>query len=605
MKKLFALLLVISICLTGCDVITGILGSADSDVTVDDTTNTPGDDTNTPGGDDTNTPGGDDTDTPDDGDNTPDDDNTGDDNTGDNTGDPECGHYVTQVTGKVDATCAAEGYTGDVVCFSCGYVVSNGNTIDTIPHRFVSGVCAVCATPEPIECDSHVDVNDDGYCDACSEYVIVVIDIYAINDLHGKASATDNQPGIGKLTTYLKQNMTANGILLSSGDMWQGSSESNLTHGALITDWMNAMGFVSMTLGNHEYDWGESFIADNAEIADFPFLAINAYSDITNQRVEYASASVVIDRGGVQIGIIGAIGDCYSSISGAVSDGFYFKTDDALAALVKAESDRLRAEGVDFIVYSIHDDETAFQSVLADGYVDLVFEAHTHQSYVNIDGGVYHLQGGGENKGLSYALISVNSANGNSKVTKASVIKSSAYSSCAEDPILAELLDKYSEQLDAIYDPIGYNKQYRDDTEVEQLVADLYYQYGIEKWGDEYDIVLAGGFVKTRSPYNVYKGNVTYADLCSILPFDNIIVLCSIQGKDLKAKFINTDNEDYYISYGDYDLSTIKDNQTYYIVVDQYTSSYAWNNITEVELSGDGIYARDLVADFISKGSWA
>ena len=127
----------------------------------------------------------------------------------------------------------------------------------------------------------------------------------------------------------------------------------------------------------------------------------------------------------------------------------------------------------------------------------------------------------------------------------------------------------------------------------------------IEKWGDEYDIVLAGGFVKTRSPYNVYKGNVTYSDLCSILPFDNCIVLCSIQGKDLKAKFINTDNEDYYISYGDYDLSTIKDNQTYYIVVDQYTSSYGWNNITELEVSGDGIYARDLVADFISKGSWA
>ena len=588
MKKLLVLLLVISLCFTGCDVLSGLLDTDSTDVTQDDTTtDNPGDDT-----------------TPDE---TPDDnpDDTPDDNP-DDTPDTECGHYVTQTTGKVSATCTANGYTGDLVCYSCGIVITEGVSTDMIPHRFVSGVCAVCGTSQPVECDTHSDVNNDGYCDDCNTYVIVVIDFYAINDLHGKASATDNQPGIGSLTTYLKTVMTANGILLSSGDMWQGSSESNLTHGALITDWMNAMGFASMTLGNHEYDWGESYIEDNAEIAEFPFLAINAYDRTTNERVEYASASVVIDRGDVQIGIIGAIGDCYSSISGAVSDGFYFKTGDALAALVKAEADRLRAEGVDFIVYSIHDDDYSYQPILSEGYVDLVFEAHTHQSYVHTDDeGVYHLQGGGENKGISYALVSINSANGNTQVTKTSIIKASTYSSYDEDPILAELLEKYAEELDTIYDTIGYNKQYRDDSAIEQLVADLYYEYGIEKWGDEYDIVLAGGFLRTRTPYNLARGDVSYADLVSLLPFDNAIALCSIKGKDLKSKFINTDNSDYYIAYGDYDLSTIEDGKTYYIVVDQYTSTYSWNNITEIEISGDSLYARDLVADFISKGGWS
>ena len=400
--------------------------------------------------------------------------------------------------------------------------------------------------------------------------------------------------------------MTDNVIFLSSGDMWQGSSESNLTHGALVTEWMNGMGFVSMTIGNHEYDWGESYISDNAALADFPILGINVFDSDTNERSEYATPSVVIERDGIEIGIIGAIGDCYSSISGAVSDGFYFKTGSELTNLVKAESDRLRAMGVDFIIYSVHEGRESYSTALSNGYVDLVFEAHTHQSYTYSDSyGVYHLQGGGENKGISYALISVNSANGNSKVSNASIISQSVYRSYSDDTLVIELLEKYEDVIDGAYDVLGYNKKTRDDTEFEQKVADLYYQYGIERWGDKYEIVLGGGFIRTRTPYDLAAGDVTYSDIYSLLPFDNELVLCSIKGSDLKRKFINSTNSDYYISYGNYNLSSISDSKTYYIVTDTYTSTYSSNRLTEIELSGENMYARDLVADFVKKGGWA
>jgi 2',3'-cyclic-nucleotide 2'-phosphodiesterase (5'-nucleotidase family) len=201
--------------------------------------------------------------------------------------------------------------------------------------------------------------------------------------------------------------------------------------------------------------------------------------------------------------------------------------------------------------------------------------------------------------------VNINTANGNTKVTKATTVSNYTYGSYAEDPILAQLLLKYADQLDGAYDVLGYNSQYRDDTDIEQLVADLYYQYGVEKWGDKYDIILGGGFLKTRSPYNLYKGDITYSDIYSVLPFDNEIVLCSIKGSDLKKKFINSTNSDYYIGYGNNNLSSIKDNQTYYIVTDTYTSTYSYNNLTEIERSTDGVFARDLVADFVCKGGWA
>ena len=112
--------------------------------------------------------------------------------------------------------------------------------------------------------------------------------------------------------------------------------------------------------------------------------------------------------------------------------------------------------------------------------------------------------------------------------------------------------------------------------------------------------MLGGGYLKARNPYNVYAGNVSYADLFSVLPFDNDIVLGKIKGTYLKSKFLNNSS---YTKYATVSSSSVTDSSYYYIVVDTYTSTYKSNNITEVaRLSGT--YARDLLAEFVSGGGW-
>ena len=103
----------------------------------------------------------------------------------------------------------------------------------------------------------HADENGDEWCDICGIDVTVELDFYAFNDLHGVFNDTDDNPGLDELTTYLKNayaDEETYEILLSSGDMWQGSVESSTNKGQLMTQWMNHMGFVSMTIGNHEFD---------------------------------------------------------------------------------------------------------------------------------------------------------------------------------------------------------------------------------------------------------------------------------------------------------------------------------------------------------------
>lgn len=485
--------------------------------------------------------------------------------------------------------------------------------------------CSV-ARPDPTQgaqqCLQHSDSDENGICDVCYGSVYVYFDFYSINDLHGKLADADSHPGVDELTTYLKQarNENKNSVFLSAGDMWQGSSESNMTSGLIMTDWMNELDFAGMALGNHEFDWGEEAIEQNAQAAEFPLLAINIYDRATNERVEYCAPSVVVEGDGVQIGIIGAIGDCYSSIAVDKCKDVYFKTGSELTKLVKAESERLREEeGVDYVVYALHDgygstragavtsvsgrDIASYYDVaLSDGYVDLVFEGHTHQGYrLQDEHGVYHLQNRGDNKGgISHVRVAINSVTGASSVRLAELVDTSKYQKLPDDPIVEDLLNKYEDQISNADRVVGYNSTYRGRDFMRQLVADVYYQAGLEKWGDEYDIVLGGGFVSIRSPSYLDSGEVTYGDLMSLFPFDNELTLCSIRGSDLINKFLETSNDNYFICCGDY--GTIDRYETYYIIVDTYSAYYAPNRLTVIEEYGAEIYARDLLADYIEKG---
>ena len=458
----------------------------------------------------------------------------------------------------------------------------------------------------------HVDADNNGYCDDCNVYVLVTVDFYSFNDLHGKFEDTDSQPGVDELTAYLKNRMGIDDytVFISAGDMWQGGSASNATKGNIVTDWMNYLGFEAMALGNHEFDWGQDAIVKNAEIAEFPLLAINIYDNATGQRVSYCQPSVMIQRGGAKIGIIGAIGDCYSSISSDQTVGIHFKTGKDLTNLVKQESEKLRAEGADMIVYLIHDGTTYSDldvndyydtSLSSGGYVDVVFGAHTHSYYIFKDSyGITHLQGGGDNsKGMTHVEVSINFANGQLVFTETNYIQHSQCSSLEGDPIVDELLEKYWDEIGWIYDKLGYNSKKLNSTAIGNTVAKLYYEAGVAKWGDKYDIVLGGGSINTRSPYNLAAGYVEYGDLQMLLPFDNALYLCSIKGSDLITKFLN--NSDYS-TYSTITASQVDKNATYYIIADSWTALYAWAKCTAIELYDETTFARDLLADYIRAG---
>jgi 2',3'-cyclic-nucleotide 2'-phosphodiesterase (5'-nucleotidase family) len=326
-----------------------------------------------------------------------------------------------------------------------------------------------------------------------------------------------------------------------------------------------------------------------------------------------------VERGGVRIGIIGAIGDVLSSISGEFSNGLNFAVRGELTEMVKAEAARLRQqEGCHFIVYSLHagGETTTYQPQdhlgsmgyynmeLSEGYVDLVFEGHSHRAYILRDKrGVYHLQGGGYNAGISFANVCYNLVTNTYEVQDLQILQDDTFadSSLADDPIVDQLYSQYFAEEDPYTTILGSNDVLRSSNDIGHIVAQLYLEKGREVWGQQYDVVLGGGFVKTRTPYDLAPGDVTYSQLFSLLPFDNSLVLCKVTGKQLREKFLNSGS--YFIAHEDGLRQSVDDNAFYYVVTDTYTSFYKHNMFEEVARL-ENYYARDLLKDYIAAGNW-
>ncbi len=146
------------------------------------------------------------------------------------------------------------------------------------------------------------------------------LDIMFSNDVHGGISrdlATfmnpEFPPKLGggashatliKYVRSLKSDKRDN-LLLDAGDFWQGKPIGTVTNGEAIIEYYNMIGYDALTIGNHEYDIKEKKIIKTLEMANFPILSSNIVHKDTGELVDYVRPYIIIEKMGVNIGIIG------------------------------------------------------------------------------------------------------------------------------------------------------------------------------------------------------------------------------------------------------------------------------------------------------------
>lgn len=262
--------------------------------------------------------------------------------------------------------------------------------------------------------------------------------IVGTTDLHGWFNGHDevspdktpvHYGGLATFATYVDALRGANPgrvVVVDSGDLFQGTLESNLFEGEPVVDAYNAIGYAAAAVGNHEFDYGPvgpDSVARTAEEdplgalkhivarARFPFLAANMTERATGKTPSWARPYLIVNVGGVKVGIIGLSTPDTPNLT-VEANVHALDFGDPIAATV-TYAHELRAKGVDAVIVIAHmggrckvidqdphdasscevDQEAMrFLSALPKATIDAYFGGHTHSTMRHYVNGVPTLQ---------------------------------------------------------------------------------------------------------------------------------------------------------------------------------------------------------------------
>lgn len=114
-------------------------------------------------------------------------------------------------------------------------------------------------------------------------------------------------PALASMIAILKEEMHGRVMILDGGDEWQGTLESNLVKGATVVNFFNRLGVKVAAIGNHEFDFNiENMVARFGE-AKYPYSAANIFLKSNGKRPDWKNfyPNRIVEIDGVKIGVIG------------------------------------------------------------------------------------------------------------------------------------------------------------------------------------------------------------------------------------------------------------------------------------------------------------
>jgi len=394
--------------------------------------------------------------------------------------------------------------------------------------------------------------------------------IFHTNDIH--ADIDD----FGKISYFLDQERsnTENSLYLDAGDIFSGNPVVDLQDGIPMIELLNEMNLDLMTIGNHEFDYGQDVFEDRRNESNFNWLATNM--SVTDPSIPITDPIAVeeFEFEDVSVGVLGVteappatapsgiVGLEFSAYNETMEQYRHLREDyDILIALnhIGAAADRRMAEAVDFF--------------------DVIIGGHSHTEIPTpeVVNGTPIAQSGSNANNVGVLDLTLDSETGDVSVD-GHLQPVAELEDGLVDETVQEMVDQYNAETDELLSEVightetGLNRDARWEMDVGlgNMITDA-----LRNFADT-DIALTnnGGIRASIEP-----GDITARDVFTVDPFGNVVTIIEMTGHDLKD----------IIEY-----SYHRDLENYGPQIDLQTSGLEYTIYTD----DDGLYAdSDLFID--------
>lgn len=398
-------------------------------------------------------------------------------------------------------------------------------------------------------------------------------------------------PAFGSYVEALRVQDPGRVVVVDSGDMWQGTLESNLFEGEAVVRGYNDIGYAAAAVGNHEFDFGPagpdaiartagqdelSALKRNAGIALFPLLSANMVEKSSGRTPAWARRYTIVRAGRARIGVIGLSTPDTPNVTMAANVVNLSFTDPVEAAVRTAAE--LRGLGVDAVVVIAHmggrctdlhdpnnpsscdpDNEAMeFLRKLPAGTIDAYFAGHTHAQMRHYINGVPAAQGGAFSREFSTIDLWIDTAA--NKVTKSEIrpptmICTFVYEgtercdprgapqgarlvprvydgrTIAADPRVSRTIEPYLRRVAAKRDErvgITTSAPFTRTFAAESPLGDTISDVLREYGQSDFGFMNSGG-IRAELPAK----ELTYAEIFAISPFDNFPAIVHMTGAEI------------------------------------------------------------------------
>ena len=368
------------------------------------------------------------------------------------------------------------------------------------------------------------------------------------NDFHSQIEPMDGGGGgVLRLKALVDSVRTAEPhvLLADAGDLVQGTYYFSLLNGVVEMKMLDMLKYDIRTLGNHEFDKKMTGLGDMLALSKVPVVASNYDFSKTNL-AQYVVPSKILNAGKIKVGFIGLNVRLLNLVNKTACEGVEWQDAIKVADQYAAQ---LRQQGADIVIAISHlgygggSTETYYDCGLVPHtrHIDMIIGGHSHTTLrkatyaTDLDGDqVPIVQTGSKGLNLGYAKIKLDKSGKPSFQYRLIPVNSRLDNRV--DPAFSSIIDDYAaevkEKMDVKLGHAPYElRRGTPESPLGNLSADGLIWMAKQFHNVDADVaVYNSGGVRA----NIAEGDVTLGDVYAVFPFDNVLSLVTITGRNLR-----------------------------------------------------------------------